>query len=157
YENEMVSFLKRRYAGEDLNLIIGFGAPSLDFLLRHETDLFTGVPKVFYFHDERESKVQSLWPRVTGVWTTADLTKTLEVALALHPDTQRVVVVSGRSVQDRFFQQQAQEEFRKYEDKTQFTYLSDLTMEELKNQLAALPPRTVVLYLSFFLDRNGNT
>src|SRR6185369_1126361 len=38
----------------------------------------------------------------------------------------------------------------------QFTYLHDLSMDELKSQLAALPPRTVVLYLSFFLDRNGN-
>src|SRR5262252_5449114 len=63
YEDEMVPFLKRKYAGEDLNLVIGFGGPAIDFLLKHEADLFTGVPRLFYFHDEKESKVYSLWPR----------------------------------------------------------------------------------------------
>jgi PAS domain S-box-containing protein len=158
YEAEMVAFLKRKYASENLNLIVGFGGPALDFLLRHEADLFTGVPKLFYFHDEKESKVQSLWPRVTGVWTRADLTKTLDVALTVHPDTQRVIVVSGNSVHDRFFRQQAQEEFRSYEGKAEFTYVNDdVSLEELANQLAVLPPKTVVIYLSFFRDKNGNT
>jgi PAS domain S-box-containing protein len=157
YDAEMVGFFKGKYAGEKLDLLVGFGAPAVDFLLKHETELFTGVPKIFYFHDEPESKIQSLWPHVTGVWTNAGLTKTLDAVLALHPNTQNVVVVSGNSVQDRFFKQQAQEAFRGYEGKTAFTYLPVLTMEELKNKVASLPPRTVVLYLSFFLDKNGNT
>src|SRR5205814_10476781 len=148
YDREMVALLKQKYAGAEINLILAYGGPALDFLLRHESEIFTGVPKLFYFHDQKESKVQSLWPKVTGVWTTIDLTKTLDIALALHPDTQSVVVISGDSALDRFFKQQAQEVFPLYERTVRFTYLPVLTMDELKNLLAKLPPRTVSLDLA---------
>src|SRR5436190_7716203 len=157
YEDKMAAFLKEKYADEGLNLIIGFGGPAADFLLKHEADLFPGIPKLFYFHDQQESKVRTLWPRLTGVWTAADLTRTLEMALALHPATQAVTVVSGDSAQDRFFREQAEQQYRKYEGKIQFTYLHDLNMNELKTRLAAVAPNSVVIYLSFFVDKNGNS
>jgi PAS domain S-box-containing protein len=157
YEAQMVDFLKHKYADEHLDLIIGFGGPAVDFLLKHEVDLFAGVPRSFYFHDEPQSKVQTLWPRITGVWATIDLTATLDLALRLHSDTNQVVVISGDSPADAYFKQQAQEQFRKYESKILFNYLHDLSMDQLKNQLAALPPHTIVLYLSFILDHKGNT
>jgi PAS domain S-box-containing protein len=156
YEKEMVGYLRQKYAGENISLVIGLGAPSREFLLNHEPELFTNTPKVFYFHDEREETVRKLWPRVTGVWAQMNLRGTLELALRLHPDTRRVVVVSGNSVQEKFLKEEAQREFRPYESKTEFTYLSDLTIEELKSRLAGLPEKTVVVYLAFLLDKAGN-
>ena len=47
--------------------------------------------------------------------------------------------------------------FREYETRVAFTYLTDLTMDELKSNLAALPPKTVVVFLSFFVDKKGNS
>ena len=157
YESEMVRYLRQKYANEKLSLVVGLGAPALEFLLKHEPELFTNTPKVFYSHDESEETVKQWWPRVTGVWAQLDLSGTLDLALSLHPGIKRIVVVSGNSGQDRFLREEAQRQFRRYEGQTEFTYLTDLTLEELKKQLAALPEKSIVVYLSFFLDKAGNS
>lgn len=156
YEVEMVSFLKRKYEGEDLSLVLALGAPALEFLLNHESDLFPQVPKIYYFHDESEETARKLWPRVTGVRANLEADKTLDLALNLLPDTQNVFVVAGNSKQDRFLLSEAQKQFRTYEERLHFTYLTDLTIEEAKEKVATLPPQSVVVFVSFFVDKSGN-
>jgi hypothetical protein len=36
YDAEMAEFLKSKYAGEKIDLLVGFGSPAVDFLLKHE-------------------------------------------------------------------------------------------------------------------------
>ena len=156
YEQEMVNFLRRKYEGENINLVLTLGAPALRFLLKHEADLFPGIPKVYYFHDETEQEAHLLWPHVTGVWADPEVNKTLELALSLQPDTENVFVVSGISDQDKFLRDAAQKQLRPYEQRLHFTYLTDLTLDELKQSVAALPPKTVVIFVSFFVDKTGN-
>jgi PAS domain S-box-containing protein len=157
YESEMVSLLRRKYEEEDLSLIIALGAPALKFLLKHEPELFTETPKVFYSHDEREETVRSLWPHVTGVYANLELDRTLDIALALHPDTENVVVVSGNSAQDKFYKEEAQRDFQTYQDKAKFIYLDAQTIQELQEKVSALPKKSIVIYLSFLLDKAGNS
>jgi len=156
YESEMVSYLRRKYESENIALAMALGGPAIKFLLAHESEIFSTVPKLFYFHDESEATAKSLWPHVTGVWADIEFNKTLDIALAARPDTKNVVVVSGNSSQDKFLRDQAQTDFASYATRLQFTYLTDLTIDDLKQQLSVLPPNTVVIYLSFFVDKNGN-
>jgi len=157
YEKEMVSYLQRKYEGENIALVIALGGTALRFLLDHESELFKNVPKTYYFHDEPAGTAGRLWPNVTGVWARLEVDKTLDTALSLHPDTESVVVVSGSSSEDKSLREHAQAVFRKYEGRLRFTYLDDVTIDELKSKLAALPPKTVVIYIGFFLDKKGNS
>src|SRR6476660_2332022 len=102
YEEEMVRFLRTKYEGEEIAVVLALGGPALKFLLAHESVLFPDVPKVYYFHDESEVTAHSLWPRVTGVWANLEINTTLDMALTFQADTQKVFVVSGNSDQDRF-------------------------------------------------------
>jgi PAS domain S-box-containing protein len=157
YESELVALLQHKYEGENINLILVLGAPALKFLLKHEPVLFPDIPKLYYFHDETEQTAHTLWPHVTGVFANIESDKTLDLALALLPETQNVAVVTGNSDQDKFLRAEARKKFRAFEGRLQFTYLTDLTIEELTEKTATLPQRTVVIYLSFFLDKRGNT
>jgi signal transduction histidine kinase/ABC-type uncharacterized transport system substrate-binding protein len=157
YEQELVSYLRRKYASEKFDLIITVGAPSLKFLSKHGAELFTDTPRLFFFYDEREELAYELWPNITGIWVKLDIAETLEMALALHPGTQRVFVVSGNDENNRFLREQAQSELQKYESKVEIAYPTNLTIEELKDTLAALPRKSLVLFLDFALDRAGNT
>lgn len=156
YDEEMIRFLRTKYEGEEIAIVLALGGPAIKFLLAHESVLFPDVPKVYYFHDESEITAHSLWPRVTGVWANPEINKTLDMALALQPGTQQAFVVSGNSDQDRFLKEQAQKAARVYEKRLQLTYLTELTIEELKEKVATLPPHSVVLYLSFFADKRGD-
>jgi PAS domain S-box-containing protein len=157
YEEAMVTYMKRKYEGEQFDLVVALGAPALKLVLGHESTLFTGVPKIFYFHDEREQTIHSLWPRVTGVWANFEIARTVAAALTVQPETKRVVIISGSSSQDKFLREEAQRALRSYEGKVEIEYVNDLTMAQLKNKVASLPGNTVVLYLAFFLDSEGNS
>jgi len=157
YESEMVNYLQRKYEGENISLLVSLGAPALRFVLNHESSILRDVPKIYYFHDETEETARNLWPHVTGVRAELDVTNTLNMALALHPGTQNVAVIFGNSNEEKFLAQQARNKFTPYEKELKFSYLTNLTLDELKNSLANLPAKTIAIYLSFYLDRLGNT
>src|SRR5205085_9278912 len=157
FAQELVGFLRRKYEGEKIDLILAFGAPVLKLLVKHRASLLPDTPIVFYYLDETEETAHSLGTTVTGVWSKPEYSKTLETALALQPETARVIVVAGTSAHDKFLLAAAEKELHPYEGRVEITYLTDLTMEELRQKLASLPPRSVVIFLSFYLDSAGKS
>ena len=157
YEAEMLSLLQRKYDGIHLDLIFALGPPALRFLVKHQGELFSGTPVVFLSTDPSRIADLSLGPNFTGVSTKVEVAPTLELALAFHPQTERVVVVAGSAAFDKAMVALAQKEFQLYEGKVAFTYLTDLTPEELRQRLAVLPAKTIVLFLTFNTDSAGKT
>ena len=98
---------------------------------------------------------RSLPSDVSGVLVTREFAPTLELALRLHPTTENVVVVSGRSEFDTKLLEAARKQFQPYEGRLSFRYLTALPMQELLRELSQLPPRTIVLYTTFFQDGAG--
>jgi signal transduction histidine kinase len=92
---------------------------------------------------------------VYGVLVKREFAPTLELALHLHPTTEDVVVVSGTSEFDTELLAEVQKEFRSYENRVSFTYLSELPLEQLLARLSQLPPRDIVLFISVFQDGSG--
>jgi PAS domain S-box-containing protein len=155
YEAELLTLLKRKYEGVHLDLIFALGPPALRFLLKYQGELFSGSPIVFLVADPSRIADLKLGSNVTGVSTKVELTPTLDLALTLQPKTQRVVLVAGTSSFDQELMAQAKKEFRPYEGKLTFDYLSGLTQEELRQRLGVLPERTIVIYLSMVSDNSG--
>jgi PAS domain S-box-containing protein len=152
YEGELVRLLQRKYDGERFDLIYPVGAAALRFLLKHRGELFTDTPVIYVVVDQRQAANLDLGPNVTGVGGKMELAPTLDIALALQPQTQRVVVVAGNASADNTYVALARQEFRPYEGKVEFTYLINLPIEELQKRLAALPEKSVVFYLSVNSD-----
>lgn len=155
YEAEMVKLLQQKYQGARFDLIFAISTPALKFLLQHRSELFANVPIVFLVNDESRVADLDLQSNITGVWGKAELSPTLDMALAAQPETRNVVVTSGNATLDKGLLALAQKEFRAYEGRMSFTYLTDLTPEEVRQRLAALPDKTVVIFLSFNVDRAG--
>ncbi len=155
-DQDLVSYLKSKYQNQRIDLIYSMAAPRLRVLLQNEPTLFTDIPKVFYEFDfEREPTLRNLGAHATGVWAKIDLKQTMDLALTLHPDTKGVIVVAGNSETEKAVLEQAQRDLKPYESRLAFTYLTNVTLEELKAQLASLPKQTVVMYLIFYADRSG--
>ena len=156
YEQEIIKYLQRKYEGEKFDLIFSLTSPALKFLLKHKDELFSNTPKIFLNTNEREGDGLDLGQNVTGVQGRIELKPALDLALSLHPGTRRVVVVTGNSGQDKFWEALAHSVFRSYENRVEFTYLTNTTIEELRKELSSLPPNTIVFFLLFVLDREGN-
>src|SRR5688572_18217875 len=157
-DEELISYLKQKYAGQKIDLVLMMVARRFRTLAEKDPSLFADIPRIFYdFDSEREVTNRSMGPNITGVWASVDRHRaTLDLALALLPDTRNVVVISGSSPQNMVVLEQAKADFRLYEDRMEFTYLAGEPIQEMKRQLATLDKTSIVIFTSFSSDKASN-
>ena len=97
YETLLRDFLRAKYSGKKIDVVVGVMGPALDFLLNYADQIFPGTPIVFCGLDRHQLGARSLPANVFGVLVKREFAPTLELALNLHPATEGVVVVSGTS------------------------------------------------------------
>jgi len=69
----------------------------------------------------------------------------------------QVAVVSGSGPRDRQFADVYRKEMTPFGNRVAFTWLTNLSMEELRGELSRLADHTVVLFLTMFQDAAGKT
>ena len=155
YRRLLHGFLRDKYAARPVRLVFAVGPTALRFLTTHGHDLFPGVPIVFAGVRPEEVPPAGLPANVTGVWRPNPISATLDAALRLQPETQRAVVIAGVSASEQALLASARAELAPYAQRLQLSYVDDRSLPELVEDVRALPPRTVVLYLTLQRDRAG--
>ncbi|HKM48379.1 MAG TPA: ATP-binding protein [Terriglobales bacterium] len=157
----LVQLLKLEFSKQKPDLIVPTSYLALQFLLGEGKDLFPGAPVVTTFNarrlDELKLRIATgmAGRGITGIASTDEPTGTLDLALRLQPDTQRVVVLGGSSPFDQSWRDQLKHDFSPYRQTVEVTYLTGLTMNELLRRVAQLPPHTVILSTIFIEDARG--
>lgn len=145
----------RKYRDRKPDVIITVGPEPLKFMAEEHERAFSEIPIIFCGSTEEMLDELKLDSHFTGVWGVAEPEKTLNAALHLKPGTRHVVVVGGTGDYDRHLEAIARDAFRKYESSLDFTYLTDLDMLSLLEQLGRLPDHTVVYHTSIMQDASG--
>ena len=101
YEDDLVAFLRKKYAGTQIDAIVAVRSPALKFLLQRRDQFLPGVPVVHVSISTQELAGMELPRDVIGVPVKLQPEKTIELALRLHPGARRVVVITGTSGFDR--------------------------------------------------------
>jgi signal transduction histidine kinase len=151
YEDVYLDFLRRKYEGRRFDLLILMGEPVIDFMSRHRDVLFSGTPAVFYSHTPPRSRIADS----TGLVNQLHFGPSIDLALALQPDLKHVYVVSGATASDRGYESQARAEFRVFETRVTFTYLSGLVTKDLLERVKTLPPHSAVYFVVVNQDGAG--
>jgi len=155
YKTLLRDFLYAKYADKKIDVAVAVMDPAFQFLLANGDLIFPGTPIVFCGLDKRQLGTHSLPPNVYGALIERDFAPTLELVLRLHPTTENIVVVSGTSEFDTSLLSDAQEEFRPYEKRVSFTYLSELSLKQVLERVSQLPARNIVLFITMFQDGAG--
>jgi PAS domain S-box-containing protein len=155
YQQHLTEFLRQKYTGRKVELVIAGLSPSFDFALKHREEIFPGVPLVFCAVDQREVNARRLPGDVIGAPIRFDLAATLDVAVRLHPNTARVFVIAGSAEFDSSWVAEARRVFRPYEEKLEFVYLTGLPMHALLSEVENLPQDSIIYYLHVFEDGAG--
>ena len=132
-------FLGRKYARQQFDVIIAVAGTALRFVRAYGSELFPGSPIVSWGGRE----VVEDWgagPPLTGVVARADPKGTLEFILRLQPDIHQLVVLSGASPVDRYFEALARHELRG-ETRVALRFLSGLSLGDVQEQVSSLPGR----------------
>ena len=145
----------RKYADRKPDVIIAVGPASLKFMVETHQKSFPNIPIVFCGSTKEMLDQLNPDPYFTGVWGVAQPEKTLIAALHLQPNTKHVVVVGGVGAFDRSLEEVTRESLRKYGSQFEFTYLTDLAMPALLEQLRRLPSETIVYHTSLMEDAAG--
>ena len=143
--------LNQKYKGRKFDLVIAIQDPAWQFVRKHGNALFPGTPVVFTSTERTVARRRNS----TGVIAELNLRGTIDFALALQPDVQRIYVVSGASARDRAYEKLARTQLRPLERRVTITYLAGLPRAEVERRVARLPERSIVYYLLFYQDRNG--
>jgi two-component system cell cycle sensor histidine kinase/response regulator CckA len=157
----LVKLLQLEFSENKPDLIVPVSYSAMQFLLNQGKELFPGTPVVALFNARRLDEVRRRIASnvagrdITGVASTDEPARTLDLALQLQPDTQRVFVVVGCSELEKYWVNQLRQDFLPYRQRVEVTYLTDLSMNQLLRRVAEAPPNTVILDTFFFEDARG--
>lgn len=149
------ALFRSKYRGKRPATIITIGDEALNFLLARRDRLFPMVPIVFSAVSATRKLPIKDPAGIVGVAETVDIKRTLEIALALHPRTTRVVGVSDLSSVARYDFERFWRTFPLFEDHVRFDEFVGYSADELKAELSRLPTQTIVLDVAFRRDRLG--
>jgi PAS domain S-box-containing protein len=161
HADDMVRLLRLKYADKKPDLIVPVSYSAIEFLLGAGKDLFSGVPLVALFNARRlqDVKLQSgtgaSGPEITGVASTDEPSRTVDLALRLQPDTRQIAVIVGSSPLEQYWLAQLKQDFSSYAGKVEFNYLTGMSIDQLLKRVADLPPQTVIVSTFFFQDATG--
>ncbi len=148
---------KKKYGKTQPELIIVSDDNAYEFILTFREELFPGVPVVFcgvnFFDPTRLEGRQG----ITGIVESFDVFGTLDTAVHLHSETERIFVVNDTTTTGQANKKVLSEVIPRFSENIDFYFLEALSMEELQGELQTLPPKSLVLLLSFNRDRTGQT
>ena len=145
YQQNLVNSLRDTYRGRKLDLVMLSGYSSLDLVVRHRNELFVGVP-IVYFSVESRRIAGRTWPGITGESQTKDLKAVIDFALRLHPDTEYVAIITGKSNNEAFWLGELHSELLHHRDTVKEIDLVDLPLDRIVQRVDQLPPKTIVFF-----------
>jgi signal transduction histidine kinase len=153
----IADFLGEKYEARPPDVLLAQGPSALSFALAHRDRFAPDVPLVSGAVTEPGLAALDLPDAFFAVVSRFDVSDTLDLAIALQPASQRIVVITGSAAFDRNAEARAREDLGDTFRGRQVIYLSDRTLDGFLAEVAALEPSDIVLYLTIFADASGAT
>lgn len=156
----MADFLRRKYSGMQIHVIITVYTYATDFLLAERRALFLEIPVVAAaitgsYAENLECSAARRF--ITGTIGRGNLTGLIDAALRLRPKTKRIAVISGASPNEILNDQQNRAVLKRYAKKIDLIDLTKLSMEDTLSRVGSLSPDTIVFYSTIGRDGAGKS
>ena len=154
YRAKWLELVRLKYNELKPDVVIPVHNPTAEFFIENHQSLFPDAAVVFCSISETVRDRLPSTSRMTGVLYRVDFRSTLECARRLLPTTRKVIVVSGTGKTDLTLVAAAKSAFAA-ERQIEFTYWTGVPIDELCTHAARLPSDSVILFLTYDLDREG--
>jgi PAS domain S-box-containing protein len=143
YRDSLAETFRNEYKDVRLDVAVVSSIQALQFVTSYRNRILPGVPIVFYGLSARALVGLQLPPATTGRTTVIALRETIDLALRLHPDAQAVAIITESP---GFWWDVAHSELGRHRDQVKEIDLFGPPANELLDRIAALPPRTIILF-----------
>jgi PAS domain S-box-containing protein len=147
-------YLQAIYAEHPPDLIVTIGGPSTQFVQRNRERMFAGVP-VMAVASRHWFQGMDAAP---GIWKAPieiGLPQHMETILDVLPSTTNVVLVLGHSPHEQQWRAISENELAAFTNRVTVSYMNDLSLAEIEQRVAHLPPGSAVLYGLMIVDAAG--
>jgi len=156
-EGPFVQLLQKRLQAWPADLVVPIGSPAAGFVASYRERLFPDTPILYAGIDPRTVPPDALRRNATVVGQNTDLSGIVEGILLIAPATNHVEVVIGASPMEQYWASEFRRVAAAFADRVSFTWLDQLSFEEMLERVARLPPRSFIVFGLLLRDARGVT
>jgi two-component system, cell cycle sensor histidine kinase and response regulator CckA len=155
YLNILRSLYIKKYSREKFSVIIIVDNPALNFTLKNRNELFGTTPVVFCGINNFNSLMLSGQSNITGVVERADFDQTIDIALKARPDCDTFFIINDKTESGLNSKKEFIDALTLKSTTIIPFSLEDLTLSELTERIRNTRNQDLVLFSSFWKDRNN--
>lgn len=155
YFQKFFELMKQKYEKERFEIIIATDNDALNFLLKYREKLFPNIPVVFCGINNFQDSMLQNKKLFTGVVEDTDMKSTLEIALKLHPNINRVFVVNDKTTTGIALKEELMKVIPFFTHRASFVFLEDHDINELREEVKKIPQNSMIFMLIVNRDRAG--
>ena len=137
-------YLRRKFAGMPIDVVIACTDPVLRFAIDYRAELFPNAPIVFWGLRLPDDATRQSGAGITGVQIGLNYADTLKFAMTLQPELRRVYVVANHP--DNAVQTAARAVLEQVPG-VSLTYLDATTVRDLEKSVRSVPAGSAILYV----------
>jgi signal transduction histidine kinase len=141
-------YIRHKFEGRRIDLVITTATPALQFAIRHREELFPDIPIVFAAGVAPDVMGDRAFPRVTGVVSDPGFGETLDLALRLHPSVRHVFVVAQAPTVESY-DERVRSALRPFAQRVELTYIREPSISDLLSRIRAIPAESLILYTRY--------
>jgi signal transduction histidine kinase len=152
--NALRDYIRHKFNGRPIHLVVAISNPAMQFALANRSSLFPDAPIVFSTTTAPTDDIRLNGPGASGVVTHLRAVETLELALRLHPRTDRVLVIA--QAPDGRYATEMRTLLSTFATRVKLEYLNEDSIDRLVAGVKAAPPRSLVLFLRHSQEEPGH-
>lgn len=152
-EDAFVSYLNAVFSERKLDLIMTIGGPAARFFQLNRQRIFPSVPTLYAAFAQQMSATAPSTDAMVPVFV--DIASTPDQILKLVPETAKIYIVMGSSPIEKLWLQEMRRLLQPLTSRVDITYSDELSLEQILEQVAVLPPRSFIVYGQMLVDAAG--
>ncbi len=151
---EFLALLRRKYATQRVDLVVGLGGQTIEFIRRHHDELWPGAPTLLYSLNDEMVQRLGLPAGASYVPWQHNIEGTLALIAAVQADARRLIVVGGAADFDRDLTARVVS-LARAQALWQVEVWDDLSVAQLRARAATLGADSAIFFTSMSRDATG--
>ncbi len=155
YLDQFYHYYKERFKNSHFDVIMAADNSAFDFVKKHYDEFFVDKPIVFLGINNFTPSLIANMKYTTGVVENVDITRNIDLILALHPRVDKILVINERSVTGDAMRKEMDAILPHYQKMVDIEHVDSMDMEEIATKVSQLSSNSVILWVLLFKDKTG--
>lgn len=157
YISAFYQYLNTKYSRvHDIDAVIVDGDVALSMLIRHQNGVFSATPIIYTDIKSQQLITLAEAMGMTGVTSGNTISSNLNLALSINSNAERILAITDNSLPGQALEAYLKGIKTRYTQKVEILDTSEHTRQDILKTVSAADNRTIILYMLFSSDQDGN-